>query len=326
MTNSVLNPERYHGENSQPPFFEGWYYKQVSTDLSHSLAIIPGIYKAKNQENSHCFIQTFHSEENAVNFHRYPIDMFKASPKSFEITIGKNYFSTQKLVLNINDELEQISGSLQFNHLHPWPVKVYSPGAMGWFAWFPFMECYHGVVSMDHDVQGVINRNSERIDFTGGKGYIEKDWGKQFPEAWIWGQSNHFESPESSIMISIAVVPWLGLTFPGFIIGFLHAGKLHRFSTYNGSRIETLRLQDNEVFLIVKNFSHRLSIRANRASGGLLQAPTLIEMDRRISESLDANLHVILEDHRREEIFNEIGVHSGLEIVGDLERLANMVK
>ena len=34
--------------------------------------------------------------------------------------------------------------------LDGWPVKVTSPGAMGPYAFVPFMECYHGVVSMDH--------------------------------------------------------------------------------------------------------------------------------------------------------------------------------
>ncbi|WP_243392439.1 MULTISPECIES: tocopherol cyclase family protein [unclassified Mesotoga] len=31
------------------------------------------------------------------------------------------------------------------------------------------------------------------IDLTGGKGYIEKDWGRSLPDAWIWMQSNNFD-------------------------------------------------------------------------------------------------------------------------------------
>ena len=44
------------------------------------------------------------------------------------------------------------------------------------------MECYHGIVSMDHTVNGLIEINNEKIDFSEGRGYIEKDWGRSFPQ------------------------------------------------------------------------------------------------------------------------------------------------
>ena len=326
MNIPVLRPECYHGENSRPPFFEGWYFKSVSKDLNHSLVVIPGVYKSTNKKLDHCFIQIFDSEANTVNFHKYPISMFKSSPDSFEIGIGPNYFSSTRMVLDINDELSQIKGSLEFTHLHPWPTKLLSPGAMGWFGWIPFMECYHGVVSMDHLIEGILIKNNISFDFSGGRGYIEKDWGKQFPQAWIWGQSNHFEIPETSIMVSLAVIPWLGWAFPGFIIGFLFNGVLHRFSTYNRSKVEACVIKDDEINLIVHNSSHKLTINAHRTTGGLLHAPTLISMDRRIIESLDAELHLILQDRKKGVIFQGRGSNSGLEAVGDLERLAAMIK
>ena len=47
---------------------------------------------------------------------------------------------------------------------------------MGYFAYIPKMECYHGIVSMNHMVNGVIRINDVDIDFNNGKGYVEKDW------------------------------------------------------------------------------------------------------------------------------------------------------
>jgi hypothetical protein len=49
------------------------------------------------------------------------------------------------------------------------------------------------VVSMDHQIQGRLKLGGKQLDFSDGQGYIEKDWGKYFPSAWIWGQSNHFD-------------------------------------------------------------------------------------------------------------------------------------
>jgi tocopherol cyclase len=196
---------------------------------------------------------------------------------------------------------------------------------MGWFAWVPMMECYHGVVSMDHSIHGQLRLDDHVLDFSGGRGYIEKDWGKQFPSAWIWGQSNHFDQPGVSLMLSVAVIPWVGRSFGGFIIGLLHEGVLHRFATYNRGEIEVLSIEDTHVDLVVKNPTHRLHIRALRVEGGLLQAPTAVEMDRRIIETLNARFELRLEDLDGRVVFAGTGRHAGLETVGDLDQLIKMI-
>ncbi len=106
---------------------------------------------------------------------------------------------------------------------------------MGPYSFAPFMECYHGVLSFDHDMNGTLIMNGESVNFDGGRGYIEKDWGRAFPRAWVWGQSNHFDHPGTSITISVATIPWLRTSFRGFIIGLWHDRKLYRFATYTGA-------------------------------------------------------------------------------------------
>jgi hypothetical protein len=164
---------------------------------------------------------------------------------------------------------------------------------------------------MDHTIQGTLQIYQEGLDFSGGQGYIEKDWGRQFPSAWIWGQSNHFDQPGVSLMLSVAVIPWLGRSFAGFIIGLLHGGEIHRFATYNRSKIEALTLRDTVVDLVVRNPHHRLCIRASRGEGGLLQAPTQVEMDRRIIETLNAELEISFEKLDGEVVFQGVGRHAG---------------
>lgn len=323
---NILHPNRYHGFVAQAPFFEGWYYKLVSANEDNRFAIIPGVYLAQEQANSHCFIQVFDSKAEEVRYHRYAFDSFKPSPDSFEIIIGPNYFSAERIELAIDDDLGRLNGSLQFNNLSPWPERFLSPGAMGWFAWVPFMECYHGVVSMDHAIHGRLNLNGTGLDFSGGQGYSEKDWGKRFPSAWIWGQSNHFDVDRVSLMVSVAVIPWLGRSFAGFIIGFLFDGEIHRFATYNRSNIEAIHLDDQSVYLAVRNSSHLLTINAKREEGGLLQAPTEIAMDRRILETLNAKIKVQFEALSGGVLFEGVGQHGGLETVGDLDRLVEMVR
>lgn len=322
---NILHPNRYHGFSAQPPYFEGWYYKLVSADERNRLAVIPGVYLAQDPEKQHCFVQVFDSDAAVVRYHRYPYSAFQASRESFEVTVGPNTFTKERISLEIDDELGRLKGSLRFTGLNPWPVSLLSPGAMGWFAWVPMMECYHGVVSMDHRIEGRLALDSQDLDFDGGQGYIEKDWGKQFPSAWIWGQSNHFDVPGVSLMLSVAVIPYVGRSFGGFIIGFLYEGIIHRFATYNRGRIEALSIDDQAVELVVKNPTHRLYIRALRVEGELLQAPTTVEMDRRIIETLDAQLEVRFESLAGQLLFSGTGRHAGLETVGDLDNLIKMI-
>ena len=321
MLTNVLHPDRYHGFSAKPPYFEGWYYKLVSADENTRFVVIPGVYIAADPAKSHCFVQVFDSQADQVNFHRYPIDAFKASKDAFEIHVANNIFSADHISLVIDDDFGQLKGSLTFSGLSTWPVRFFSPGAMGWFAWVPFMECYHGVVSMNHAISGQLTRDGQPMNFTGGRGYIEKDWGKQFPSAWIWGQSNHFSKPGVSLMMSVAIIPWLGGSFGGFIIGLLHDGIIHRFATYNGSKIDSLTVQDADINLVLHNRTHRLSIQASRKKGVILQAPTTIEMDRRIIETLDAHFDIRFETKGGELIYEGSGLHAGLEVVGDIQKL-----
>ncbi len=318
---SILHPERYHGFSATPPFFEGWYYKLVSADGETRFAIIPGIYLSTDSSKSHCFVQVYNSDTEQVHFHRFPPEAFSSSRDDFQIQIGSNTFSTDMISLNIDDEIGQISGELTFINQMPWPVRFLSPGAMGWFAWVPFMECYHGILSMDHLIQGQLNYEGKPLDFSGGRGYREKDWGKRFPSAWIWGQCNHFPDPGVSVTFSVAVIPWVGLSFTGFIIGFLHDGVLYRFTTYLNARIEDLIYDDKEIILVIRNKSHRLHIHALRSKGGVLHAPTLNEMDRRIIETINSSVEIRFETISGELIYEGVGQHAGLEVVGDLEKL-----
>ncbi len=53
---------------------------------------------------------------------------------------------------------------------------------MGFFAYFSFMQCNHGVISLNHYLTGSIIYNDRQIIFDDGKGYIEKRLGNIIPK------------------------------------------------------------------------------------------------------------------------------------------------
>jgi tocopherol cyclase len=324
---TTLNPAAYHGHTRRPPFFEGWYYKLIDATQEHRYAVIPGIFLSEDPAKHHAFVQVLDGRTGRTIYQPYPADEFWAAEGVLELRVGPNRFSAERLVLEIESAELSAHGELHFRSLTPWPVSLTSPGIMGWYAWVPFMETYHGVVSLDHEIGGALTIDGRPIDWTGGRGYIEKDWGQAFPAAWVWLQTNHFDAAGTSLTASVAIIPWLRSSFPGFLVGLWHGGQLYRFATYTGARIERLDIADDAVSWVVQDRYQRLEMRATRAGGGLLHAPTPVDMGRRIVETLNATVEVglyALGGGRAHALFEGTGRHAGLEAVGDLERLRAM--
>jgi tocopherol cyclase len=180
------------------------------------------------------------------------------------------------------------------------------------------------VLSLDHSLHGTFTVDGQDINWNGGRGYIEKDWGTSFPSAWVWFQTNHFARPGISLTASVAIIPWLQSSFRGFIIGLWHEGQLYRFATYTGAQLEHLELTAERVLWTVSDRAHRLEMSAMRASGGLIRGPSKADMGVRVPETLSAVIEVRLARlgrARDEVILADTGRYGGLEVVGHVERL-----
>ena len=318
---SLLHPERYHGHRRRPPYFEGWYFKLVDASEVARYAVIPGIFLSDDPARHHAFVQVLDGATGAASYHRYPAEAFTAARRDFEVGIGPNRFSSRGLHLDIDDEQRRVTADVRLGPLDPWPVHPWSPGVMGPYALAPRMECNHGVLSFDHRLEGHLTLDGARIDLTGGRGYLEKDWGAAFPAGYVWMQSNHFATPGTSMVASIAIVPWIRSAFPGFLIGLRHAGVLHRFATYTGARTEALRITDDRVDWTVSDRHRRLEVRAHRAAAGLLLGPTREHMESRVGETMQAEISVRLTHRRTGRVLQGTGRNAGLEVHGDLDRL-----
>jgi tocopherol cyclase len=327
MSGNIWKPAVYHGSHKMKGYFEGWYFKLADSGERNVIAIIPGISFSEDGADAHAFIQVIDSGGKTGKYIKYNINDFSYSKKDFQIYIGPNYFSSQKVVVDIENELINFTGELTFQNLKPWPIKLLSPGVMGWYAFVPFMQCYHGVLSFDHSIEGSLRINGRNIDFTGGRGYMEKDWGTSFPRYHIWIQTNHLDTIGSSLMVSIANIPWFGNYFDGFIAGFYHDDYLYKFATYTGARLTALDHEKDRLAVQITSKKYRLSISAIIPEGTELRAPVLGDMKGRLSESLQSNVSVSLfeKGHNKETIiFQGTGRHAGLEISGKAEDIATI--
>jgi len=320
---NLFRPEAYHGHGRKPPFFEGWYFKLVDAHQARRFAVIPGIYDATDPAERHAFVQLFDGTRGRAWYVRYPYDSFRAHPRDFDVELGPNRFGRTGIVLDLElDAGVRCRGTVGFDGVVGWPVTWRSPGVMGWFAYLPIMECYHGVVGLDHGLHGTLQLDGEEISLAGGRGYIEKDWGRSFPRCWVWMQSNHFDEPGVCITASVALIPNLGREFPGFIVGLWRRGRLHRFATYTGARIESLHVDDERVRWVMTDRHQRLELVAHRAETTVLPGPTIEGMKREVHETLQARIDVRLVDCKSGAVsFEGQGRSAGLEVMGEVARL-----
>ena len=314
---SIFNPDQFQGWNRRRKYFEGWYFKVLNEQETNAFAIIPGI-AIDDQGKGQAFIQVLDGKKQTARYHKFGVDEFSPSPDRFNITIQNNNFSLQSLHL----DLPGLKGELHFSNPVLWPNRWYSPGIMGPYTFLPLMECYHGIVSMDHEINGQIEVEGEVLDFNNGRGYIEKDWGQSFPSAYIWLQSNHFSQPGISVKVSVAKIPYLGYSFVGFIAGVWLGDRLIQFTTYNRSVLRKSTIDTEKVELVMENKKFRLEILVRRETATVLASPILGLMDGRIEESMNGRIEVTLIDKvSGQSIFNDVGRNGGLEVAGEIEEI-----
>ncbi len=318
MNMSIYRTERFQGATRTRRYFEGWYFKQVSVD-GRAWSFIPGISMGEDASDRRAFIQAIDGSTGETNWHEFPHESFRWEKDRLEVSVGENRFSTTGLRI----ALPGLEADLRFGPLTPFPSRPWRPGIMGPYAFIPFMECNHGLVSLDHRVDGFVRTAGGTVSMDGARGYIEKDWGRSMPGAWVWAQSNSFARQGDSLMFSLARVPWLGGSFPGFLCATRFGGDGDRFriwATWNGSRVLSARATDSGMDFTLGRNGAVLELSFSRGRGGLLRAPVAGSMDRRISESVDASLSAKLVVAGRT-VFEGDASPAGLETVGDLSSL-----
>jgi tocopherol cyclase len=312
----IFKPELFQGYRKKDRYFEGWYFKLVSQDEKFSIAFIPGVSVSKI--DPHLFIQVFFIKNKEhptleTYYLRYPYVPYFYHPDEFRIQIGDSIFSNDGMTINIHDQI-RIKGEVRFTHPTKIEQSLISPNVMGMFGYLGFMECYHGVLSMSHELSGHLIFEGNHLDFEKGKGYLEKDWGKSFPRAYVWIQSNHFKEDQVSFMFSYADIPFLGFYFKGLISILNINGKEYRFATYNFSKITKEEISSNLVTYHIKKGNLKLILKATKKESVDLVSPKDGLMNKTIKEGLSGVIEIEL--YKKEHlIYQGIGTSCGIEIM-----------
>lgn len=306
----IFHPARFQGSLNKTKYFEGWYFKHVAADTGDAFAVIPGVSLSSD---SHAFVQFADGSTGRSEYFRYDVKDFIADNKSFRIKIGNNVFSSEGIGLDLRNNDYYISGKLDYTHMKRLKPTLLRPGIMGWYSYVPGMECNHGVISLNHFLGGSIYINGIKKDFSGGKGYIEKDWGTSFPESWFWIQCNNFRDEYISLMISVAKIPWKGSFFIGFLGFLFFRGETEIFATYNFSKVDFLKkIADHKSEIQIKKRNRKLRVLVSGRDSSSLKAPHEGQMINRIKESLNARLFLEYSINNKI-VYSGSGIRAGFE-------------
>ncbi len=311
--NLKRSPELFQGEKllyKNKNYFEGWYYK--ITDTQNGIALIPGI--TVSAHNKHAFIQVLTPSKSY--YLKFDLDDFEYSNNPFFIKIKNNFFSKEKIVLNLEDKEQEIciKGELKFSNFENIKTSVLSPNIMGPLSYFPFLECNHAILLMNSSCSGALKINGKKIKFKHAHSYIEKDFGKSFPHNYIWCQGNTFDDKTVSFMFATACVPFMFFKIRGLICSIIINNKEYRFATYNFARIKEITNNEDKIKFTLKKGKFILEVKCICNNPMKLQAPKNGNMTKEVFESLTSIIKVTLKENDKV-LYSGMSTNCGCEIV-----------
>ncbi len=287
-------------------YFEGWYFRFTNSEENKNYALIFAITKDVN--NPHSFIQFYDGVKNEPYYFSYAIEDFRYDEDKDIVYIKDNYISKSKVFFS-NEEFSITCQSL--NHEVLQKYKRHS-SAMGYLQNAP-LECFQEVIFISAFVRVDIRILQEKQNFT-GKSYMEKTYGTNFPNKWVWIQSNYSEH-RSSLSFSIGLIPVLFFKVKGFFLILHLQGVEYRFATYNNAKINIIKQSAKQHKIIVSRHNLRVEIIAKTQKPIKLIGPSKKgKMDLSVYESINAIASLKMYDDD-EMIFEDRFTNVGLELM-----------
>ena len=281
MKSSLEQEFALHLPKGNKPWFEGWYVRVQTKEIS--FAIIFGLQISNAKKSA--FIQFLDTHTKKSRYVEYPWKAVTIQQHPFVLNIRGNRLSMNSVTLR----LSQLQADLLHSSLTPLHTSPYAPTIMGPFSYVS-MECVHSIISLRHTVSGTIRLNNRCFQIH-GSGYMEKDRGTSFPSAYAWFQSNNCEDTASCFFFSLAHIPFLTGSFQGCICVLMVHEKQLCFATYLGCRATEDRKNQQ---IVLKQYPLELRIRLFGENGHTLASPKQGAMQGRIQETLRGEAFVTL--------------------------------
>ena len=234
-------------------------------------------------DDPHAFIQVFDGHRKENTYHRFDADAFYEEDGTLHI--GHNTLGDASIHLSVSNLT--LKGT--FKKLEP-----NRKSAMGFLRHFP-LQCFQEVLHMKGEFEGDISlNNASKKRFTASI-YMEKTFGKRFPDRWFWLQANHFDDPSAMLSSAGGHVPLLFFRIFGFFALFRHEGKTYRFGSFKGSKVKITDVSEKKVVRF-SSLRHTLTVEITINKPTVLKGPAEYgKMELAVHETIDSDVKVTLQ-------------------------------
>ena len=221
------NAIRNNGVIDTEPWFEWWFYKVVLPDTGDAFFFTYGVVNpwdtAMDNPSSSAFVSMGNFTERAFTEERYPPSDFTASYQATDVRIGDQH-ATDKM---ITGSLVDSDGGVV-----SWDIQIEPRWRFNAMTWTMFLSNLSNIfwypVQADALFSGWIDYKGQLYTFEDAPGFQDRNWGRSFPEWWVWIVANHFDGHPNTALAVGGGQPVLLDAIHGFEsvgVGLLHEGK-----------------------------------------------------------------------------------------------------
>ena len=294
----IYKPTSLQGNFDRDNYFEGWFQKIYSAQHRASFIIIYG-YATRNAFDKFGFIQLL-IPNRAPEIVYFAKDEISCDPRHHIVRMGKNTLSTN------NIEIRTANMDIRLNLINNHPIRTFK-NTMGYNYYVPSLPCYHSVLNTRHRVTGEIQY--EKVEYTlhSETGYLEKNWGRSFPERYFWMHAVDPMDAEVSLLFSQAEIKWLGRKFIKHV-GHLHfeENKIDLRALQNCS-ISMAPLRKDHLSIYMRSKTLQLEIDIAIGQGVLFKGPNQGSLSKDILHHTDALIDVRLSWQDKKRQFRLVG-------------------
>lgn len=252
--------------------------------------IIAGISISKSKE--YAFIQVVSNFQQKNKLIKFPITDLKNKIDSNGFSIANNHFNSKNITIN----LDELNVNISFSNREDWKRSLINPNIMGFLSFVPKVECKHDVLTIDAEINGSFKIKENEFTFHNGKGYVEKNWGRSFPNEYLWVHANQFKDNDISLQFAIAKPKWL-LFSPTVYIGYVKFNKISLLGSHRLSLISIYQ-SNNSIFLKITKLKRIIYVEIKLKMPVTLFSPEDGEIKSLINEYLNSEVDLVIEKRK----------------------------
>lgn len=146
---------------------------------------------------------------------------FNTTKRHLLLKVGNSVFSETLVSMHLEEDDFRIEGILKLGPFQTVKRTPVSPSIMGFFAYIPNMECYHGVISMNHAIDETVAIGTKRPVILQAAKATLKGLGDVFFGRVCLDPVQSFPGRgHQPFFFSTAKIPFRGSSFEGFICNY----------------------------------------------------------------------------------------------------------